>query len=79
MRKKHGSITQNSQRRNLHAPHRAAVAPATCSEGNAAPLTRPKCSMKLMVAVNGPPASGAFHAPARENHGLSTGKNIAIR
>src|SRR5271170_2383464 len=78
MHRNTGSITQNIHRRCFHAPHTTAVAPATCSEGNAAPRTLPKCSMKFIVAVIGPPHSGAFHEPASANHGLSTGKQIAI-
>jgi len=35
--------------------------------------------MKLIVTVNGPPFRGAFHIPTIENHGLSIGKNIAIK
>src|ERR1700681_181501 len=73
-----GSITQNSQRRCRHVPHNAATDPATCSEGNAAPRTRPKCSMKLIAVVNGPPSSDPCQAPASENHGLSIGKKIAM-
>src|SRR5713101_1996347 len=73
-----GAITQNSQRRCRHAPHNAAADPATCSEGNAAPRTLPKCSMKLIAAVNGPPCNGPCHAPAIENHGLSIGKSMAM-
>ncbi len=74
-----GNIAQNSHRRWRHAPHNAATDPATCSEGNAAPRTRPKCSMKLIIAVMGPPCSDPCHDPAIENHGLSIGKKIAIR
>src|SRR5215470_17649355 len=74
-----GNMTQNNQRRWRQAPHRAATEPATCSEGNAAPRTRPKCSIKLIAAVNGPPCSSPCHIPAIENHGLSIGKNIAMQ
>ncbi len=74
-----GNIVQNSHFRCRHAPHNAATAPATCSEGNAAPRTRPKCSMKLIAAVNGPPWSDPCHVPAIENHGLSIGKKIAMQ
>src|SRR5258705_3706299 len=73
-----GTIPQDSQRRCRHAPHSAATDPATCSEGNAAPRTGPKCSMKLIAAVNGPPCIGPCHTPAIENHGLSIGKKIAM-
>ena len=72
-------MAQKSHRRNRHAPHSAATAPATCSDGNAAPRTRPKYSRKFTVAVTDPPASGAFYHPAIANHGLSTGKNIAMK
>src|SRR5690349_5104903 len=74
-----GSITQNSHRLCRHAPHSAANDPATCSEGKAAPRTRPKCSIKLITAVNGPPCKSLCHDPAIANHGLSIGKQIAIR
>src|SRR5437762_3836796 len=74
-----GSNVQKSQRRCRHAPHNAATEPATCCDGNAAPRTRPKCSIKLTVAVNGPPCKSPCHIPAIANHGLSIGKNIAMQ
>src|SRR6266403_421748 len=74
-----GNIAQNSHRRWRHAPHNAAPAPATGSEGNAAPRTRPKGSIKLIVAVMGPLCNDPCHAPTIENQGLSIGKKIAIR
>src|SRR5215813_13134159 len=74
-----GSSVQKSQRRCFHAPQIAATEPATCCDGNAAPRTRPKCSMKLIVAVKGPPRSSLCHIPAIENHGLSIGNDIAMQ
>src|SRR5882672_8076001 len=73
-----GNKVQKSQRRCFQAPHNAATDPATCSEGNAAPRTRPKCSMKLIVAVASPPCSSPCHIPAIENHGLWIGNAIAM-
>src|SRR5260370_9795374 len=74
-----GKAPKNNHRRCRHAPHIAATDPATCSEGNAEPRTRPKCSIKLIVVVNGPPCKDPCNTPAIENNGLSIGKKIAIK
>src|SRR3981189_3490723 len=74
-----GNKVQNSQRRCPQAPHNAATDPATCWEGNAAPRTRPKCSMKLMAAVKAPPCSSPCQIPAIANHGLSIGNTMVMK
>jgi len=78
MQKTKGRNTQKSHRRCRHAPHNAVIAPATCCEGNAAPCTRPHLSIKLISAVNGPPVNSPCHIPESVNHGLCTGKSIAM-
>src|SRR5260370_41955899 len=72
-------FTNTTRRRYHHPPTNPHPGPATCSEGNAAPRTRPKCSIKLIVAVMGTPCNDPCHAPTIENQGLSIGKKIAIR
>src|SRR5437899_9770316 len=69
MHRTNGRNIQNSHRLCRHAPQSAATAPATCCEGNAAPCTRPHLSIRLMSAVNGPPARSPCHMPANVNHG----------